>query len=91
MTTAIRRGDSALLTAVHPILGTELDIAATTIRLGPEQYLALVDALCNLVFLSPHLAGQILELAAELKLPEVTAYVGWMLEADKNKSWKEAA
>lgn len=85
MTQIIRRGDRALLTVVHPILGTDLDIAATTLRLGPEQYLALVDFICNAVFLAPHLAGQVLELASELTLPEVTSYVGWMREADRSR------
>jgi hypothetical protein len=91
MTQVIRRGDKALLTAVHPITGTELQITAVTIRLGPEKYLALVDALCNAVFLAPHLAQLILAVAAELPLPEVKNYVGWMREADKNKTHPEAA
>jgi hypothetical protein len=86
-----RRGEKAILTALHPILGCELEISATSLHLRPEEYLALVDFLCNAVFLSPHLVGQVSSLAKDLKLPEVTNYIGWMREADKNKSWKEAA
>ncbi len=86
MTEVIRRGERALLSARHPILGTELEIGATTLRLGPEQYLALVDGLCNAAFLAPHLAGQFLALAAELQLPEVKTYIGWLREADRNHS-----
>lgn len=91
MKEVIRRGERAVLTALHPILGTELEIGATSLHLRPEDYLALVDFLCNAVFLSPHLVGQVSSPASELKLPEVTNYIGWMREADKNKSWKEAA
>lgn len=86
-----RRGEKAVLTALHPILGTELEISATSLHLRPEEYLALVDFLCNAVFLAPHLVGQVGSLASELQIPEVTHYIGWIREADKNKLWKEAA
>lgn len=78
------RGDEvALLSVTHPILGTELEVGAHTIRIGPEQYLELVDALCNLAWRAPHLASLIDALAADLKVPEVRRYIGWMREADQ--------
>jgi hypothetical protein len=74
----------ALLSVTHPILGTWLEVGQHCIRIGPEQYLALVDELCNIAFLAPHLASRVQTLARELKVPEVAQYVAWLREADRN-------
>lgn len=78
----------AVLSVFHPMLGTELSIAAVTIRIGPEQYLSLVDNLANMAFLAPHLAERIRILAIDLKIPELENYVNWMREADRDGNWK---
>jgi|SRR5579863_7740038 len=77
------RGEVALLSVTHPILGTDLEVGAHTIRIGPEQYLGLVDDLCNIAFLSPRLATRIHSLALDLGVPEVAQYVNWLREADR--------
>lgn len=79
----------AVLSVLHPMLGTELSIAAVTIRIGPEQYLSLVDNLANIAFLAPHLAERIRILAVDLKIPELATYVNWMREADHDRNWKK--
>src|ERR1700684_467123 len=78
-----RRGDVAILSVTHPMLGTELEIGAHSIRVGPEQYLALVDELCQIAFLAPHLAARIQSLARELGVREISQYVVWQAEADR--------
>lgn len=80
------RGQAAVLSVTHPILGIELEVGAHTIRIGPEQYLALVDELCNIAFLAPQFAFRIRALADELRVPEVAQYVRWMQEADRDAS-----
>ena len=77
-----RRGEVAILTLNHPILGTPLEVGAHSIRIGPEQYLALVDGLCNIAFLSPRFAVLIHDMARDLKVPEVGQYIAWLREAD---------
>jgi hypothetical protein len=77
-----RRGDVALLSVTHPVLGTEVEIGAHSIRIGPEQYLALVDELCQIAFLAPHLAARIQSLARDIGVREISQYVVWMAEAD---------
>jgi hypothetical protein len=78
-----RRGDVAILSVTHPILGTALEIGAHSIRIAPEQYLALTDELCMIAFLAPHLAFRIQTLARELGIPEISQYVMWQAEADR--------
>jgi hypothetical protein len=78
-----RSGEVAVLSVAHPILGTELEIGAHTIRIGPEQYLALADELCQIAFLAPHLAARIQRLSRHLGVPEVSQYIVWMHEADR--------
>lgn len=78
-----RRGDVAVLSVTHPVLGTELAIGAHSIRLGPEQYLALTDELCQVAFLAPHLAHRIQALAREIGIPEISQYVVWQAERDR--------
>lgn len=85
------RGEYAELSLPHPILGTPIAVAASTIRLEPEKYLVLVDDLCNLAFLCPHQAPRILELAQAIGAREVITYIGWMREADRARRMKEAA
>ena|ERR1700728_912270 len=80
----LTKNEVALLSVTHPILGTMLEVGAHSIRIGPEQYLGLVDDLCNIVFLAPHLASRVHSLARDLKVPEVAQYVAWMREADSN-------
>lgn len=89
MTTIVRRGEYAVLSVTHPILGTDLEVGAHTIRVGPEQYLALVDVLCRFAFLAPpHLAAEIGRVAGELDVPEVKQYVAWLREADRDNADK---
>jgi hypothetical protein len=77
------RGEVAELSVTHPVLGTELLIGAHSIRIGPEQYLALVDELCQIAFLAPHLGAHVQSLAREIGVREVSQYVVWQAEADR--------
>lgn len=58
----------------HPLLDVPLALAGREISLSREQYCALVDELCSIIFCCPHLAQRILDLARELKLEEVLYY-----------------
>lgn len=78
-----RRGDVAILSVTHPMLGTELEIGAHSLRLSPEQYLALTDELCQIAFLVPHLAHRIQQMSRDLGLREVSQYIVWQAEADR--------
>lgn len=87
MKNIVRRGEYALLTVTHPLLGTDLEIGASTIRLAPEQYLALTDLLCRLAFLiPPHLVEEIATVAGEIDLREVKQYIEWLREADRRSA-----
>src|ERR1700722_11693368 len=82
----VRRGDVAILSVTHPILGTELEIGAHSLRLDPEKYLLLTDELCQIAFLAPHLAHRIQALARELGIHEISRYVVWQAEADRQSA-----
>ena len=87
-----RRGEYAVLSVTHPLLGIPMEVGAHSTRLSPEQYAVLVDELCQLAFLCPHQSPRIRAIADELDIPEIKQYLGWMREADQNHTWhKEAA
>src|SRR5207302_1406959 len=61
----------------HPLLDIPIAIDGRPLELNPEQYIALVDELCSLIFCTPHLAPRICDLARSLDLPEVPQFWSW--------------